>query len=275
MTSDDIERCRELRKEIFLTAQRGGASHLASSYSCLEIIYTLYAKKIMKADINNVGDKNRDRFVLSKGHAVLALYAVMNSLGVLRHEELENYLQIHSYMGGEPCARDFPWIEASTGSLGHGLSVAVGMAIAQKLDVINARTFVIIGDGECEEGTIWEAALSARAFHLNNLVVILDCNGLQQMKHVSETIGVANWKEKWESFGWLVRETDGHDIDALEFVLSEKNETDRPLLIIAYTIKGKGVSVIENNPVWHYRAPKKSEKRVFERELGISNTISD
>lgn len=273
MKIDDIEMCQKLRREIFLTAQRGGASHLASSYSCLEILYTLYVKKVMNIDINNIPDRDRDRFVLSKGHAALALYVVMNALGMLDREDLENYLQPHSSMGGEPCIRDYSWIETSTGSLGHGFSVAVGMAMAQKLDAIDARTFVVIGDGECEEGTIWEAAMSARAFQLNNLVAVLDCNGLQQMNSVSETIGVMNWKEKWEAFGWLVKEVDGHDIDALELALSEKNETNKPLIIIAHTIKGKGVSIIENNPVWHYRAPKKSEKAIFEKELGISEMI--
>lgn len=273
MNIDDIEMCKELRRKIYLIAQKGGASHLASSYSCLEILYTLYVKKVMKIDITNLQDRNRDRFVLSKGHAVLALYVVMNALGMLENEKLENYLQAHSSMGGEPCVRDFSWIETSTGSLGHGFSVAVGMAIAQKLDAINARTYVLVGDGECEEGTIWEAAMSARAFQLNNLVAILDCNGLQQMKPVDGTIGMTNWREKWEAFGWLVKEVEGHDIEALEQVLSEKNETNSPLLIIAHTIKGKGVSIIENNPVWHYRAPKKSEKRIFERELGISEMI--
>lgn len=270
MNIDDIEMCKELRRKIFLAAQKGGASHLASSYSCLEILYTLYVKKVMKIDLMDVRDRNRDRFILSKGHAALALYAVMNALGVMENKTLENYLQPGSCMGGEPCMRDFPWIETSTGSLGHGFSVAVGMAIAQKLDGSDSRTFVLIGDGECEEGTIWEAAMSARAFQLNNLVAILDCNGLQQMKSVGGTIGLANWREKWEAFGWLVKETAGHDIEALERVLCEKNETNKPLLIIAHTVKGKGVSIIENNPVWHYRAPKKSEKQVFESELGIS-----
>ena len=145
------------------------------------------------------------------------------------------------------------------------------MAMAQKMDGLNARTFVIIGDGECEEGTIWEAAMSAAAFHLSNLVVILDCNQIQKMKTITETIGMNNWTEKWRSFGWNVKEVDGHDIDALERVLKEKNDTDMPLFIIAHTVKGKGISIMENNPLWHFKMPNRKEKKVFQKELAISD----
>ena len=261
--------CKRLRKQIYLTVAKGGMGHLASCYSCLEILYALYVKKVLKYDIHNVNAKDRDRLVLSKGHAGVALYWVMCEAGLMNADELDTFLQPGSRVGGEPCMRDLPGIEASTGSLGHGLSMAVGMAMAQKLDQSDARTFVIIGDGECEEGTVWEAAMSAPAFHLNNLVVILDCNEIQKMTTIEGTIGLVNWKEKWESFGWLVKEVDGHDIRALEAVFTEKNYTDKPLFVIAHTIKGKGVSIMENNPLWHFKLPNRKEKIVFQEELEI------
>ena len=241
----DKNACKRLRRKIYLTVVKGGMGHLASCYSCLEILYTLYVKKVMKYDIHDVSAKDRDRLVLSKGHAGVALYWVMCEAGMMKAEG----------------------IEASTGSLGHGLSMAVGMAMAQKLDQSNTRTFAIIGDGECEEGTIWEAAMSAPAFQLNNLVVILDCNEIQKMTTIEGTIGLVNWKEKWEAFGWLVKEGVGHEIEALEAVFTEKNDTDKPLFVIAHTIKGKGVSIMENNPLWHFKLPNRKEKKVFQEEL--------
>lgn len=265
----DKNACKRLRRQIYLTVAKGGMGHLASCYSCLEILYTLYVKKVLKYDIHDVNAKDRDRLVLSKGHAGVALYWVMCEAGMMKAEELDTFLQPGSRVGGEPCMRDLPGIEASTGSLGHGLSMAVGMAMAQKLDQSDARTFAVIGDGECEEGTVWEAAMSAPAFHLNNLVVILDCNEIQKMTTIEGTIGLVNWKEKWESFGWLVKEVDGHDIGALETVFTEKNDTDKPLFVIAHTIKGKGVSIMENNPLWHFKLPNRKEKKVFQEELEI------
>lgn len=263
------EDMKRLRKQIYLTIEKGGLGHLASCYSCLEILYTLYLRKVMKYNPDNCKDSQRDRLVLSKGHAGVALYQVMCEAGLLKKEELSTYLQPGTHLGGEPCMRDLPGVEASTGSLGHGLSMAVGMAIAQKVDDSEARTFVILGDGECEEGTVWEAAMSAPAFKLNNLVVILDCNEIQKMTTIKGTIGLNNWKEKWEAFGWLVKEVDGHDINALEAVLGEKNHTDKPLFVIAHTVKGKGVSIMEGNPLWHFKLPNRKEKKIFLEELEI------
>lgn len=270
MTVEDIERCGYLRKQIYLIAEKGGQAHLASSYSSVEILYTLYFKKILRYDPFCPSQKDRDRIVLSKGHAGLALYSVMSMAGFLPEEELYTYLQERTHIGGEPCMRDIPCVEASTGSLGHGLSMGVGMAIAQKMDGNGARTYVLLGDGECEEGSVWEAAMSASAFHLSNLTAILDCNNIQKMTTVEAAVGEPGWKQKWEAFGWIVKEADGHDIDELMKVLTWKNDTDRPLMLIAHTVKGKGVSVMENNPLWHYKMPNKKERKVFLSELGIS-----
>lgn len=262
--------CKNLRKKIYITAERGGLGHLASCYSCLEILYVLYRKNILNYTRENMFDKERNRFILSKGHAGLALYWVMHEAGLLSEEEINTFLQPGSHIGGEPCMRDLPGIEATTGSLGHGLSMGAGMAMAQKMDGLNAKTYVIIGDGECEEGSIWEAAMSAPAFALDNLTAILDCNEIQKMTTVEGTIGLTNWKEKWNSFGWLVKEVDGHDINALEKVLQEENKTGKPVLLIAHTVKGKGVSIMENNPLWHFKLPNKKEKKIFYSELGVT-----
>ena len=267
MTSlDDAERLKELRKKIFITAINGGISHLASAFSCLEIIYTLYMKGAMKFDPCDPDMPHRDRLVLSKGHGGLALYAVMCEAGYFSDDKLKTYLKS---LGGEPSMRDLRGIEASTGSLGHGLSVAAGMAMAQKMDDTCARTFAIIGDGECQEGTIWECAISASALGLDNLVAILDCNGLQKMCETRETMKNTNWREKFEAFGWLCDEADGHDVDEMKEILTRENSSGKPLLLIAHTVKGKGVSIMENNPVWHFKLPNKKETKIFKNELGI------
>lgn len=271
MSNYDKERCMYLRKKIYLTAERGGMGHLASCYSCLEILYTLYQKGILRYDRRKTDDRDRDRLILSKGHAGLALYWVMCEAGLLSEEEVNTFLQPGSHVGGEPCMRDLPWIEASTGSLGHGLSIGTGMAAAQKMNGGGSRTFVILGDGECEEGTVWEAALSAPAFGLDNLTAILDCNDIQKMTTVKDTIGLVNWKEKWEAFGWLVREADGHDVETLQEVFMEKNDSGKPLFVIAHTVKGKGVSIMEHNPIWHFKLPNKKERKIFQSELAISD----
>lgn len=265
----DEKICRNLRKKIYLTAESGGLGHLASCYSCLEILYVLYTKNILNCTRENINARDRNRLILSKGHAGLALYWVMNEVGLLSAEEIGTFLQPGSHIGGEPCMRDLPGIEATTGSLGHGLSMGAGMAMAQKMDGLNAKTYVIIGDGECEEGSIWEAAMSASAFSLDNLIVILDCNEIQKMTTVKDTIRHTNWREKWESFGWLVKEVDGHDVKALESVLQDANDTEKPLFVIAHTVKGKGVSIMENNPLWHFKLPNRKEKKVFYEELRI------
>ena len=268
----DAEKLKQLRKQIFVTGYKGGMAHLASCYSSLEIIYTLYLKGILKYDSKNANWENRDRFILSKGHAGLALYGVMMEAGLVSKEEYTSYLQPGSHIGGEPCMRDCKWVEATTGSLGHGLSMAVGIAMALKMNNSPAKVYVVLGDGECEEGTVWEAALSATAFGLDNLITILDCNEIQKMDFVEKTIGMTNWREKWTSFGWDVEEVDGHDIEALTKVFSKKMAEGKPRFVIARTIKGKGVSIMENNPNWHFKLPGRKELKVFKEELNISDS---
>lgn len=261
----------ELRKKIFITGYRGGMAHLASCYSCLEMIYALYMKDILRYNKGNAKWEDRDRFILSKGHAGLALYSVLLTAGLITEETFSSYLQEHASIGGEPCMRDCEWVEATTGSLGHGLSMGLGMAMALKTDGKQAKVYVMLGDGECQEGTVWEAAMMAAAMGLDNLVVILDSNKIQKMDYVDQTLGASNWREKWESFGWTVDETDGHNIEAFTNIIKILKNEGKPHLIMAHTIKGKGVSIMENNPNWHFRLPGKKELKIFKKELRITD----
>lgn len=266
---DEEKELLELRKKIFVTGYKGGMAHLASCYSCLEMLYTLYLKGVLNYDLANAKWKDRDRFILSKGHAGLALYGVMMKAGLIDEKVYDSYLMEGSLIGGEPCMRDSEWVEATTGSLGHGLSLGMGMAMALKSEKSPAKVYVMLGDGECEEGTVWESVMTAPAFHLDNLIAILDCNDIQKMDFVEKTIGTANWKERWESFGWETDETDGHDMEAFKKVLTRCSDSGKPRLIIAHTVKGKGVSIMENNPNWHFKLPGRKELKVFKEELGI------
>lgn len=270
MSQQDIEMLAKLRKQIFITGYSGGMAHLASCFSAVDIIYTLYMKNIMRHNPEKPNLPYRDRFVLSKGHGGLALYSVLCEAGYLTEEELHTYLKPNCHIGGEPNMRDLKGIEASTGSLGHGMSIAVGMAMAQKLDNNGAKTYVMVGDGECQEGSIWEAAMSAVKFSLDNLVGILDCNGVQKTVHVKEMMRHVDWKGKWESFGWNVVEVDGHDVDALCKTFNGIVPNERPTMVIAHTVKGKGVSLMEDNPKWHYKIPNRKEKKIFMEELHIT-----
>ena len=266
----DLQEIKELRKQIFKVGYKGGMAHLASCFSCIEILYALYIKGVLKIDFNNPFAPTRDRLVLSKGHAGLALYSILVKVGLMKEDDLNSYLQPGTNIGGEPCMRDLKIVEATTGSLGHGLSMAVGLALGQRINKTTAKTYVIVGDGELEEGTVWEGVMSASAFKLDNLIVILDCNKIQKMDTVDNIMGFNNWKEKWTAFGWDVVEVKGHDINSITSVLSMGNNSLKPRIVIADTIKGKGVSIMENNPNWHFKLPNKKELKIFQAELGLS-----
>lgn len=271
-TTNEEQELLELRKKIFITGYKGGMAHLASCYSSLEMIYALYMKGILHVDSKNPRWNDRDRFILSKGHAGLALYGVMLKAGLIDEETYSSYLKEGSLIGGEPCMRDCEWVEATTGSLGHGLSMGLGIAMALKSNQSPGKVYVMLGDGECEEGTVWEAAMTAPAFGVDNLITILDCNQIQKMDFVEKTIGETRWADKWESFGWDVKEVNGHDMEAFKNVLLEPTLPGKPRFVIAHTIKGKGVSIMENNPNWHFKLPGRKELKVFKEELGISDS---
>lgn len=268
----DVEFLKKLRKKIFITGYKGGMAHLASCYSCLEMLYALYMKGVLKYDSNDSKWPDRDRFILSKGHAGLALYAVLNESGLISDDMYNSYLKPGSLIGGEPCIRDCDWVEATTGSLGHGLSMGLGIAMGLKLNNSPGRVFVMLGDGELQEGTVWEAVMTAPSFKTDNLIAILDCNRIQKMDFVTNTIGDPIWKEKWKSFGWDVVETDGHDVDAFcDCITSVSQNATDPTLIISNTVKGKGVSIMEENPNWHFKLPGRKELKIFKEELGITD----
>lgn len=268
---DDRDEIRELKKKIFLTAYRAGSAHLASAFSVIDLLYVLYCKGILQYDAKEPWKKSRDRMILSKGHASLALYVILNRIGLINDEKLNGFCQPGSHLGGEPRMSAAPGIEASTGSLGHGMSFAVGIAMACKMNNYDNKIYVILGDGECQEGTIWEAAMAAYKFKLDNLVVIIDDNRLQAMDTVEEIMGITSWREKWSAFGFDVDEINGHDLDEIERTLLKENRRDVPRLIISHTIKGHGVSFMEGVPIWHYRMPDEKELEILQSELGISD----
>lgn len=263
---------KEIRKDIMITALKGKAGHLASALSMAEIVTALYFGDVLRYDPQDPEWEERDKMILSKGHGSLALYSALYRIGYLTKEQLHSFCQKDSLLGGEPKRGDIPGVEATTGSLGHGLSFAVGIAIAERIKQKKNRIYVIQGDGECQEGSVWEAALSAAHHKLGNLTVILDRNQLQAMGDTEEIVGIESIREKWESFGFLVTAVDGHDTEALiETLKKDKADPEeKPRVIIAHTIKGKGISFMENIPIWHYRMPNEEEQRIVNRELGIT-----
>ena len=263
---------RELRKKIMVTAFCGGTGHLASAFSAVEIMTALYFGGIVDYDKNNPECEDRDKVIVSKGHASLVLYSVLERVGYITQEELRTFCQPGSLLGGEPKYGDVPGVEATTGSLGHGLSFAVGVALAHKIDGKESQVFVVLGDGECQEGSVWEAALSAAHHGLDNLIVILDRNKLQAMGDTEDILRLDSMKEKWEGFGWSTEQVDGHDIGKLVRVLQKCKEQRlaKPIIIIADTVKGKGVSFMEQVPIWHYRMPNPEEMEIVKEELGIT-----
>ena len=247
------EKCRLVRKyAIEMTVGVEGGVHFGPAYSIVEILGALYFD-IMDLDPENPRWEDRDRFILSKGHGCATLYPAMALAGMFPVEDLKKYGENGSFLGMHPSIDMDYGIEASTGSLGQGLSIGAGVALAGKIDKKAYRTFVLIGNGESNEGQIWECAMSAAQFGLDNLVAILDDNGMQ-CDHESRTIiDMGDFAAKWRAFGWAVEEVDGHDVEQLLRVLSKNNmPKNKPLVVIARTVKGKGVSVAEDNNDWHH-----------------------
>lgn len=263
---------RDIRKEIFLTAYHGNvsAAHLASSYSIVEILFTLYCKGVLDFRASDPQWEGRDRLILSKGHASLALYSILARVGFFDREDLKTFCFPDSFLGGEPNMLEVPGVEATTGALGHGLSYGLGIALGLKMNRNPAKVYVIVGDGECQEGSVWEGVMSAHRYHLDNLVVIMDCNKMQKMDSVYQIMEIEEWQDKWHSFGWDVDLVDGHNVGELQQCLQKEAREGTPRIVIANTIKGYGVSIMENLAQWHYKMPSKRELKVFLQELGIS-----
>jgi transketolase len=258
---------KEVRKDVIEMITKAGSGHPGGSLSCVEIVVTLYFK-ILKHNPKNPKWRERDRFVLSKGHGVPTVYSVLSKLGYFPREWLWELRKCGTKLEGHPYTKSIPGIEASTGSLGQGLSIANGMALAGKMDGLNYRVYTLLGDGEINEGGIWEAGMTASRYELDNLCAILDHNGLQIDGTIKEIKNPYPLKEKWKAFRWEVVEVDGHNFDALIKAFEYAKEVKRrPTMIIANTIKGKGVSFMENELIWHGKAPNEEQKNQAIKEI--------
>lgn len=231
-----------------------GGSHVGAVLSVADIIAVLYAD-VLKYDPANPKWDDRDRFILSKGHAGASIYAALAESGFFPVPELKTHYQNGSRLSGH-VSHHLPGVDFSTGALGHGLSAATGMALAAKMDKKNHRVFAVLGDGECDEGSVWEAALFANHFRLENLVAIVDHNHMQSLDNCEKTLELEDFAAKWRAFNWNVREINGNDHDELRKALMDtSNAAHRPTVVIANTTKGKGISFMENDILWHYRFP--------------------
>ena len=235
-------------------------SHIGAILSVADIVAVLY-NDVANISPENLKDENRDRIILSKGHAGAAIYAALAEKGFFDREELKTHYADGSRLSGHVSHKGVPGVEFSTGSLGHGACVAAGMALNAKLDKKPYYTYAIVGDGECDEGSIWEMALFANQFKLNQFVVIVDHNKMQSLDFCENTLSLAPFAEKWKAFGWNVLDIDGHNHDELRAAFAKaKESTEKPTVIIANTVKGKGISFMEFDILWHYRFPHEGEE---------------
>lgn len=262
------ETARELRIDILKMLNKSKSGHTGGSLSCIDILTALYFSK-MKYKKEDPQWPDRDRFVLSKGHAAPALYVVLAKLGYCSQEDLGTLRKIGSKLQGHPSCKSMPGIEVSTGSLGQGLSMANGIAMGLRLDGRPSRIFCVLGDGECQEGQVWEAAMTAAHYKLDNLCAIVDNNGLQIDGAVKDVMGIEPLADKWKAFGWNAISADGHDFESILSALDTAEETKgQPTVIVARTIKGKGVSIFEGKAKYHGTPPSDEELVVALKELG-------
>lgn len=251
---------RKLRRNIVKMLALAGSGHPGGSLSAIDILTALFFGNVMRYDPRNPRWEDRDRFIMSKGHAVPALYAVLAEAGFIPEDWLWQLRKIDTPMQGHPSVKDLPAVEASTGSLGQGLSIGLGMALAARLDNKPYRVYVLIGDGESQEGQVWEAAEAAAHFRVGNLTAIMDYNRYQLDGAIGEIMSIEPVIAKWQAFGWAVREIDGHSIpQILQALHWAKELRERPAVIIAHTVKGKGVSFMEHNNEFHGKAPTPEE----------------
>jgi transketolase len=256
--TDDLERlARHLRREIVRTIRRSKASHIGTALSIVELLTVLYGR-ILRVDPARLDDPDRDRFVLSKGHGCAALYVVLAHRGFFPREWLDEFYQNGSPLAGH-ATHNVPGVEVSTGSLGHGLPIAAGMAIAGQRGRRPYRVFALLSDGECDEGSTWEAVLFAGHHRLGNLTAIVDYNKIQGIDRTAAILDLEPFADKWRSFGWFTEEIDGHDVEQIERALRDPSPAERPKCLIAHTVKGKGVSFMEDSVLWHYRCPDDDE----------------
>ena len=267
----DHSSLKKLAQKIRIHATRmihtAKSSHLGSNLSMAEIMAVLYGK-ILYISPDTHSAPNRDRVILSKGHAAAGYYAVLAECGFFPIEWLDSFYVNGARLAGHATC-GIPGVEVSSGALGHGLSMAAGMALAGKCDRASHRIFAVLSDGECDEGSTWEAVMFSAHHHLSNLIAIIDYNKIQALGYTRDIIDLEPFADKWKAFGWAVREVDGHDIDALETAFATLPfEFNKPSCLIAHTVKGKGVSFMEDDVLWHYRNPQDDEYENAMQELG-------
>lgn len=259
----------ELRGRIVTMCHDASSAHLGSSLSCVDVLTAAYWH-VLNIDPSKPLDPLRDRFILSKGHAAMALYATLATRGYFPVEELKTYNQDNGRLAEHPPANLLPGVEAATGSLGHGLPIGIGMAVAGRIQGQEYRVYALLSDGENNEGSVWEAAMFASAQKLGNLCVIVDYNKWQATARSNETLMLAPLREKWAAFGWDAHEIDGHDVGELARRMQAiPHGEGKPVALIAHTVKGKGVSFMEDDNNWHYRAPTAEEVVLAHKELGL------
>lgn len=267
------QRAIDIRVRDIRMVHEAGMGHVGGELSAADILVTLFFGGILRFDPDRPDDPERDRFILSKGHTAALLYAVLAESGYFPSAELDTFMAPLSNLNGHPDRKKVPGVETNTGPLGHGFPVAVGTALAGRLDGSERRTFVLSGDGELQEGSMWEAAMSAGHHGLDRLTLIVDRNGLQQGERTEATVRLEPLVDKFRAFGWSTREVDGHDHAALLDLLdSVPLEAGRPSCVIAHTTKGKGVSFMEDRVEWHHRVPSDDEFRRAIAELEASRT---
>jgi transketolase len=252
-------RARAVRAATVRMAHKGRTSHVASALSCVDVLVTLYFHS-MRVDPVRPEDPASDRFILSKGHGCMAWFATLAERGYFPADLLDEYSLNGGRLAEHPSPGSVPGVDVATGSLGHGLSIAAGISVARRIEGRPGRTFVVLSDGECNEGSVWEAAMFAARWKLDNLVAIVDYNKWQAMGRSDEITALAPLADKWRAFGWETTEVDGHDLAALATVLDAVPlATGKPTAIVAHTVKGKGVSFMEGDLEWHYRPPSESD----------------
>lgn len=256
----------DIRRQALRMTHHAGTSHIGSALSCADILAVLYAS-VMRHKVHEPSWQTRDRFVMGKGHAAVALHACLASVGYFPESMLETFGVDGSPLAGHVTAGIVPGVEISSGSLGHGLPQAVGMALALKINDISSRVFCLLSDGECQEGSTWEAAVLARQWSLSNLHVIIDANGQQGLGRVEDIAALEPLADKWLAFGWDVTSVDGHDLVHLEQELS-RSSGYQPCVTLARTVKGKGISFMEDELTWHYKSPSEEQLKLALAELG-------
>ncbi len=268
MNNEELKlHAKNVRKNIIRQVSNAQAGHPGGSLGAADILTLLYFE-VMDITPENASSKDRDRFVLSKGHTSPLLYAVLAEKGIVPEEELMTFRKINSRLQGHPNMNYLPGVDMSTGSLGQGLAAADGMAIAEKLNGTDHRIYCLVGDGESEEGEIWEAAMAAAHYKSDNLCAVIEVNGLQIDGTTDEVIGPNPLDKKFEAFGWHVINIDGHDFDEIRAAFEEAKQTKgKPTAIIAKTVKGKGVSFMENNVAWHGTAPNAEQTEIALKDL--------